>query len=152
MFHYYIEALSKYFTFSGRSRRKEYWSFMQCKLHLWLSDWFLRCPHMGVTALGYIAGYQLLILIPSITLFVRRLHDTGRSGWHFFIPLGLSVMMLGITGFAYYASTSFDQGVYWSGLYIVSVALYIAALCYPIYIGVIDSKDTNRWGAPANQF
>lgn len=152
MFHYYIEALSKYFTFSGRSRRKEYWSFMAVNFIFGFVIGFLDAL-TGVTALGYIAvGYQLLILIPSITLFVRRLHDTGRSGWHFFIPLGLSVMMLGITGFAYYASTSFDQGVYWSGLYIVSVALYIAALCYPIYIGVIDSKDTNRWGAPANQF
>lgn len=101
MFHYYIEALSKYFTFSGRSRRKEYWSFMAVNFIFGLVIGFLDAL-TGVTALGYIAvGYQLLILIPSITLFVRRLHDTGRSGWHFFIPLGLSVMMLGITGFAY---------------------------------------------------
>jgi len=152
MLHYYIEALSKYFTFSGRSRRKEYWSFMAVNFIVGMALGFLD-GLTGVTALGYIAAiYQLLMLIPGISLFVRRLHDTGRSGWHFFIPLVLSVMMLGVTGIAYYASTSLEHGVYWSGLYIVSVALYITALCYPIYIGVIDSKDTNRWGAPANQF
>lgn len=151
MLHYYIEALSKYFTFSGRSRRKEYWSFMAVNFIVGLVLGFLD-GLTGVTALGYIAvGYQLFVLIPSITLFVRRLHDTGRSGWHFFIPLLLSAMVFAIAGFAYYASTSFDQGIYWSGLYIVSLLLYIVAMCYPIYIGVIDSKDTNRWGTPANQ-
>ena len=81
MFHYYIEALSKYFTFSGRSRRKEYWSFMAVNFIFGLVIGFLDAL-TGVTALGYIAvGYQLLILIPSITLFVRRLHDTGVTGF-----------------------------------------------------------------------
>ena len=66
MFHYYIEALSKYFTFSGRSRRKEYWSFMAVNFIFGLVIGFLDAL-TGVTALGYIAvGYQLLILIPTV--------------------------------------------------------------------------------------
>jgi uncharacterized membrane protein YhaH (DUF805 family) len=91
---WYREALRKYATFEGRARRKEYWYFA-----------LGNC--LAVAALAFIDGligtwdpesevgllsglYTLAVLVPSIAVTVRRLHDTNRSGWWFligFIPV-----------------------------------------------------------------
>ena len=81
---WYLEVLKKYAVFSGRARRKEYWMFF-------LFNFIIASVLWGVGGLvgSQIIGilYDLAILIPSIAVFVRRLHDTGRSGWWWFIAL-----------------------------------------------------------------
>ena len=42
-------------------------------------------PIIALLGLGLMALWNLFHFIPSLALTVRRLHDTGRSGWHFFI-------------------------------------------------------------------
>lgn len=82
---WYIGAIKKYATFNGRARRKEYWYFllfsMLITLALRLIDGAtgLYDPDYGYGALGGI--YALAILLPSIAVGVRRLHDTDRSAW-----------------------------------------------------------------------
>jgi uncharacterized membrane protein YhaH (DUF805 family) len=84
-------VLSQYVGFSGRARRSEYW---------W---WALFTALLGVvaavldTALGTnmdgsttgVIGLivELAILLPSLAVLVRRLHDTDRSGWWILIAL-----------------------------------------------------------------
>lgn len=74
-----------YCNFSGRSSRSEYWWF-------WLFDilvsFILTCIFGGGTA-GQIVGgvFELAILLPSLGVAVRRMHDIGRSGWWFLINL-----------------------------------------------------------------
>jgi uncharacterized membrane protein YhaH (DUF805 family) len=81
---WYIEVMRKYAVFSGRARRQEYWMFVLSNV-------------MIVVFLGIIDGmadsdsegsrstlttlYVLATLIPLLAVGVRRLHDTGRSGW-----------------------------------------------------------------------
>lgn len=90
--HWYFTVLSKYASFAGRARRTEYWMFALVN--------FIICIVLAIVAavMGsgsksalmidlVVLGYCLLILLPSIAVTVRRLHDTGRSGWWFWIQL-----------------------------------------------------------------
>ncbi|MCL2913240.1 DUF805 domain-containing protein [Shewanella corallii] len=75
---YYIGAWKKFAEFNGRARRKEFWMFLLfnfiVSIVLTLVDNML-----GIMMLGSI--YSLAVLIPSLAIGARRLHDTGRSGW-----------------------------------------------------------------------
>lgn len=81
------KCFNNYATFSGRARRSEYW-------------WFaLFAVIVGVVLEGLLAAtkspifgilfavFWLAIIIPTLAVTVRRLHDTGRSGWWYFIIL-----------------------------------------------------------------
>ena len=88
---WYIEVLKKYAVFSGRARRKEYWFF--CLFNIIISialsiiDIFVlgADPVEGIGILSTI--YTLGIVIPSLAVSVRRLHDTDRTGWWLLIAI-----------------------------------------------------------------
>ncbi len=98
---WYLAVLKQYAVFSGRARRKEYWFFVLfniiVSLILGLVD---NATGMvtdgGAGVLGTI--YGLAVLLPAIGVSIRRLHDTGRSGWWLliaFVPLiGLIVLLV----------------------------------------------------------
>ena len=70
-------ALKKYAQFEGRSRRSEYWLFVLVNFLIGL------IPYIGWL-------WSLVVLVPGIAVVVRRLHDTGRSGWNYlwvFLPV-----------------------------------------------------------------
>jgi uncharacterized membrane protein YhaH (DUF805 family) len=82
---WYLLALKKYSQFSGRSRRKEYWMF---SLYSFAFIILLSIVESLIGLSGVISGlYSLAVLIPSLAVFIRRLHDTNRSGWWFWIAL-----------------------------------------------------------------
>ena len=71
-------GFNNYFTFSGRSRRSEYW--------YWALFYFLGslvCQVLDtIIGVGVLDSlFTLLILIPGLALGARRLHDIGKSGW-----------------------------------------------------------------------
>lgn len=99
--HLMFQPLKKYADFKGRATRSEYWLF------------FLFASILGLIlglfdgAMGFIAfgGYGLLttffflaILIPSIAVLVRRLHDRNMSGWWALVGLipfgGLALLVI----------------------------------------------------------
>ena len=91
---YYILAFKKFAEFTGRARRKEYWMFFL------FNGIFSLVLGVFSAMIGSdaIAGlYSLIVLIPSIALAARRLHDIGRSGWWqliVFVPIiGLIVII-----------------------------------------------------------
>jgi uncharacterized membrane protein YhaH (DUF805 family) len=81
---WYLGVLKKYAEFSGRARRKEYWMFVLFNLIIVFVLGFIDGV-LGLTTeggMGILGGlYSLAVLLPSIAVGVRRLHDTGRSGW-----------------------------------------------------------------------
>ena len=88
---WYLTALKKYAVFSGRARRKEYWYFVLfnflISLGLGLIDSVLGLT-LENSGMGLLGGlYSLAVLIPGIAVAVRRLHDTGRSGWWLLLSL-----------------------------------------------------------------
>ena len=88
---WYIQVIKKYAVFSGRARRKEYWFFVLfnilISIALSMVDGVLGTAHAD-TGTGLLGGiYSLAVLIPSIAVLVRRLHDTDRTGWWALIGL-----------------------------------------------------------------
>lgn len=101
----FVEAiktgLSKYVTWKGRASRSEFWFFflfvMLCMIAASIVDGILGTTIKTVnpmTGLEQSAGYgyvymlvALALLLPNISVMVRRLHDTGRSGWWYWIAL-----------------------------------------------------------------
>ena len=88
---WYLYVLKNYATFSGRARRKEYWMFFLFNVLISLGLGVLDVV-AGTYSVEYETGffsalYSLLVLIPSIAVSVRRVHDTNRSGWWVVISL-----------------------------------------------------------------
>ena len=87
---WYLEVLKKYAVFNGRARRKEFWMFYLFNIIilvvLGLIEGFAGiAPNSDQSVLGNI--YQLAVLIPTIAVGVRRMHDTDHSGWWLLFPL-----------------------------------------------------------------
>lgn len=77
-------CLKRYVKFSGRACRSEYWYWT---LVMCIIGWTLAIlagdpmnPNATWSAISNI--FSLAILLPSLAVAVRRLHDTGRSGWN----------------------------------------------------------------------
>ena len=87
---WYLKVVrDNYANFDGRARRKEYWMFILINLVIGFM--------LGIIegALGIFSSteesvlaliYQLGVLIPTIAVAVRRMHDVGKSGWFMLIP------------------------------------------------------------------
>lgn len=94
-FNLMFAPLRKFADFNGRARRSEYWLFYLFCLVVGIVLTFIgnmalgapdpSNPFSGGTLLSLI--FNLAILIPSIAVGVRRLHDTDRSGWWLLIIL-----------------------------------------------------------------
>lgn len=101
--------LRRYFDFSGRSRRKEFWLWV---LFVWIVLFVLMyldsALGLGGTATGYAEGgsvgfnmtggwltnlFGLATIIPGIAVAVRRAHDQDKSGWFVLIPIYGFIMM-----------------------------------------------------------
>lgn len=107
-------CFSKYATFSGRARRAEFWWFA---LFNFLANIVLNIVDAVVFGFGHgmmsggaqpLSGlYSLAVLLPSLAVGARRLHDTGKSGWWqllVFIPL------IGIIVLIWWYATEGDRG------------------------------------------
>ncbi len=88
---WYLKVLNKYAVFSGRARRKEYWYFTLfsalISMALALVDGAIGTSNSegGMGLLGGI--YSLAVLLPTLGVSIRRLHDTDHSGWWLLIAL-----------------------------------------------------------------
>ena len=82
---YYLKVLQNYATFSGRARRSEYWYFVLFNFIISFVLGFVDGLLMSGELLSSI--YSLAVLIPSIAVAVRRMHDVGKSGWFILIPI-----------------------------------------------------------------
>ena len=91
---WYIDVLKKYAVFSGRAGRKEFWMFILfnfiVEIFLWGIEFIVANAEMvtaNLVILSISLIYSLGVMCPSIAVTVRRLHDTGRSGWWVLIGL-----------------------------------------------------------------
>ena len=109
-------AFSQYCVFTGRASRSEYWWFF---LFCCVISWLLAIPSLSasvemlaaaksgvmpeaaassVSVFTYISYlWSIAILLPSLGLLFRRLHDTGRSGWNWlwgFLPIAGTIVLI----------------------------------------------------------
>jgi uncharacterized membrane protein YhaH (DUF805 family) len=82
---YYFEAFKKGDVFKGRASRKEFWIF-------YLLNWIVLSIFVVASGASKISEstvamlYLLAVIVPSISIGVRRMHDVNEKGWYFFIP------------------------------------------------------------------
>lgn len=83
----YVAVLNKYTVVTGRAGRKEYWMFALVNFIIIVAANLLGAIlHTGLFGL-LVFVYDVAVLIPSICVSIRRLHDTGKSGWWLLISL-----------------------------------------------------------------
>ena len=146
--------LKRYADFSGRSRRKEYWMFALFLFLIYMALMVLMIA-VGAGAFLAMAGgsgagagalgagsiavfglfgvFVLAIIIPSIAVAVRRLHDTDRSGWWVLAPLAPNVL-----------AAVFGDGVIATVMSLAALGLSIALLVFYCLPGTVGP---NRFGS-----
>ena len=97
----FVEAVqsvfSNFLNFRGRARRSEFWYFF---LFVFVVSFILGVIQILIWGqdANYLTGiFSLIILIPNIAVSIRRLHDTGRSGfWYLigFIPIIGTIILI----------------------------------------------------------
>ena len=133
-------CFSKYAVFSGRAQRSEFW-------------WFFLFSAVSSAIAGIVPVigqiYPLVLLIPSLSVSARRLHDTGRSAWWLLLYLG-SILAMGIAFAAFVlALVSNDEGALMSAGLIAMVSFFIALGCSiaPLIFYVLPGTvGPNRYG------
>lgn len=83
---WYLSVLKNYTGFSGRARRKEYWMFILINMIISAILNVIQAV-IGMETPYITLIYSLGVLLPSIAVAIRRLHDTDRSGWWLLINL-----------------------------------------------------------------
>lgn len=97
-------CFSKYVDFTGRASRSEFWWWTLFNFIVACVLSFIFTPifggsHGSSQFLGSLPTmiWGLIMLLPSLAVFCRRMHDTGRSGWWYFIgfiPLVGAIVLL----------------------------------------------------------
>lgn len=103
---WYLDVLkNKYALFSGRASRQEFWMFALINFLIAIAIGVVE----GIIGTGGIVGliYNLAILVPSIAVGVRRMHDTNRSGWWLLINL---IPLIGFIIYIVFAVQDSDAG------------------------------------------
>jgi len=87
----YFDTMLRYFELAGRSSRTQYWVYTLVSLILLAIALYVDIAVLGyfrprISGLGPLTMFWIFVhVVPNITVTVRRLHDSGRSGWWYFI-------------------------------------------------------------------
>lgn len=78
-------CLKRYVQFSGRACRSEYWYWQLAQVIIGITIGLIELA-MGFEDTSSPIGrlIDLALFLPGLSVFVRRMHDIGRSGWNFF--------------------------------------------------------------------
>ncbi len=133
-----IQPLKKYFQFSGRARRSEFWLFQLFLIVVGIILVFFD-KTVGsideITGNGLFSGiFVVLTLVPTISVMVRRLHDTDRSGWWL-----LSFIIVPIVSFVLSFVPILNLGLIGTPLLAVCVILLV-------FFCLNGTKGENRFG------
>ena len=163
------------FDFFGRARRKEYWYFFLWQILLgagiggtfgWMTanraasdpefaammtDPARAEAYFNGLIAGYevhiLVGYIVLFIIPNLSVTIRRLHDTDRSGWRIFIPSLVGIasgvgggILMGIGGAAG------SSGAAALGSLVTFVPFLIASIWFLVWLCQAGTNGDNRFG------
>ena len=88
LYHVFLLVLSRTFSYSGRSGRSEFWGFVLAVTIVGLIVFLIeKIAGFDHAELGPYDAFSVLMVLPTLGLWVRRLHDIGKSGWWFLITL-----------------------------------------------------------------
>jgi uncharacterized membrane protein YhaH (DUF805 family) len=160
-------CLSKYFDFSGRAARSEYWWFALFVFLVSVVFAVIDASVFGVNpdtnegAQVLTPIFQLALAIPLLAAGWRRLHDTGKPGWYLLLPAALSIatMIMLFSGIAVFSIL--EQGADDSealrgpaallgvtGLTVVAVLQLILLVLMIWWLSRPSQEGTNEYGPP----
>jgi len=85
---WYLKVVKdNYANFKGRASREEYWMFVLFNFIFLIALSFIEGFLFGLYSSILSNIYYLAVLVPTIAVAVRRMHDTGKSGWFILIPI-----------------------------------------------------------------
>ena len=85
---WYLKVVKDNYTnFKDRASRQEYWMFILFNAIFVIALSFIEIFLFGLYSSILSNIYTLAVLVPSIAAGVRRMHDTGKSGWFLLIPI-----------------------------------------------------------------
>ncbi len=139
----YLRAMSRYATFSGRSSRSEYWYFVLFAALAGIAGSVVDAI-MGTH--GVVGGIvQLVHLLPSIAVSVRRFHDIDRAGWWYLAPFA-SLIVSGLALFLFPYPGGNDGTA--TGIMVLAgliiAAVWVATL---VFLCTRGTRGGNRFGA-----
>ena len=167
----FVEAiktcLSKYFVFSGRAVRSEYWWFalfvvlVSVVLAVVDASLFGMDPETGESTQVLTPIFQLAVVIPMLAAGWRRLHDTGRPGWYLLLPAALSIATMFILFSSSAVFSALEQGVDdpealrlpvaffgVTGLMVVGVLQFILTVLMIWWLTRPSQEGSNQFGPP----
>ncbi|MYA36013.1 MAG: DUF805 domain-containing protein [Gammaproteobacteria bacterium] len=147
-------CMHKYATFGGRASRSEYWWFaglnilvLQVAEPVGKFAWNVSVASQQEINNSLVAemygeyvwyGAALVLVLPYIAVSFRRLHDTGRSGWWFWMPPGMVTLVEFLV--------RPERGIMFL---IVGILFLLGSLAVMIYWLVLPGDaDANRFGEP----
>ncbi len=150
----FLEALQvcfrKYVTFSGRASRSEYWFFVLWQILIGFVTGFIDGFVVGATGgfspLNSIAS--LVLLLPTLAVSWRRLHDIDRSGWWiggFYLAM---IVLVGVASFAF-AGLDIDTMADGSGVLIFGIfglGFIIYSIVMLVFFCTRGTPGPNRYG------
>jgi uncharacterized membrane protein YhaH (DUF805 family) len=155
--HYMFLPLRRYAEFRGRSRRTEYWLFWVLQMILSFVPGLVGALILGTSfayegepgeaammGLGAIGLLQLLIglllIVPTFSVTVRRLHDTNRSGWWILAPLpfvALAIML---------AFTELGEGLSALMMFLMLLGFLVTSVMLFVFMLLDGTRGPNRYG------
>lgn len=100
-------VLENYANFSGRARRAEYWWFALANVVVYVALNWVIGGIQGTLGSLLTSLYFLAVLIPSIAVGIRRLHDLDKSGWYMLLGL---IPVVGAIVLIVWAATDSQHG------------------------------------------
>ena len=139
--------IEKYADFSGRAPRAEYWWFVLATIIAYIVVMIVD----SILGLDGMAGpYGLLslvlmlaLLVPSLSVTVRRLHDTNRSGWWMLVAI-IPYFIMGVLAGGAIASGSMGA---LAGVGLISLVALAGAIVLLVFMVLPGTTGDNRFGA-----
>jgi len=161
---YYFDGWKKTFVYKGRTTRKAFWSFIVMNivivLFIAVLSYFLlvvsvadstsRGGMMLVWAwyvwLPLSALAPIILLVPVVSLGIRRMHDAGKSGWWFggALLMNLLILPLILTGIHQVMLILVDENHAEQAMKITSITLSSLAVLYLLWLCCLPTKATTE--------
>ena len=125
----------KYFCFSGRASRSEFWFF-----YLFLLIGYIICFTL-IMAVSFklfwlMGAFMIGIILPSLGVSVRRLHDVNKSGWFLLLPVPFNIV-----------GRLFERSIGDMSLVFTIIGLGISIYLLVLYC-TDGNKKNNKFGKP----
>lgn len=146
---WYLKVLRQYADFATRAQRTEFWMFTLfntlISIGLGIIDYLggfkvgaiEEIPNSGFGVLQTI--YGLAVLVPTLAVSVRRLHDIGRGGWWLLLGIGALLLYLVSAGAAFAGA---GMGI----LVLAALIMIAVTILFVVWFCFDSQPQANHWG------